>query len=69
MAGFLPEGKSALVSELGDLTGQSGYLPARRIPVDDAGASRPHESRFGGHQSGARGGLVTARDGIFDMAQ
>ena len=60
---------STLVSELSDPVGQSGYLTARRFLVDDAGASRPHESGLGGHQSRRCGGLISARDGVFDVAQ
>src|SRR5713101_898556 len=61
--------RAALVAELGDPMGQSGYLTARRFLVDDAGAGRPHESGLGRHQSRFRGSLVTAHDSVFDIAQ
>src|SRR5215470_16985355 len=51
----------SLVAEFGDPMGQPGYLAARRFLVDDAGASRPHESGLGCNQSGLCGSLVSAR--------
>jgi len=68
MADFYQQ-KSALVAELGDPMGQSGYLTARRFLVDDAGASRPHERGLSRHQSSLGGTLVTARDRVLDMTQ
>ena len=62
-------GRKKSLTELGNPVREPRYLSARRLFVDDPGAGRSHERRFGSHQSRLCGALVAALDGVLDAAQ